>query len=180
MSDPLIGQSSSFSSKCDEGILPRAKRRRKRARNDRGLPPDSDLRNLAREYLLGQRQHWPDLAASGVIPEPTEGILDGMVEDFKQRHRTSEVGDLPAKYSSRTLAGHYARFSCDNSSGVTIDARPAVTSRVMRMLRTPFASVFRLWERHDAHTASFCLAGPIPPVVDRGLNDDQAQPRRVG
>lgn len=39
--------------------LPRPKRQRRRAKADRGLPPDQELRQLAAEYLRLQRTHWP-------------------------------------------------------------------------------------------------------------------------
>ncbi len=52
-------------------ILPRPPRKQRRPPADRGLPADNELATLATEYLTRQRKHWPDLAAAGLLPEPT-------------------------------------------------------------------------------------------------------------
>ncbi len=71
--------------------LPRPKRRRRRAKADRGLPPDKELAKLATAYLERQRKHWPKLVEAGLLPEPTEAVIREMVPDFKVRHRTGKV-----------------------------------------------------------------------------------------
>ena len=103
--------------------LPRPKRRPRRARADRGLPPDEELAGLARAYLERQRKHWPEMVQAGLLPEPTEPIIQAMVEDFKQRHRTAKVDPASVRvYLKFTLklGGNYDRYSCDNSSPLSI------------------------------------------------------------
>ena len=78
---------------------------------------------LATTYLERQRKLWPKLAAAGLLPEPSEGVVRDMVEDFKARHRTGRV-DLeqirPYSRIARKLGGNYDRYSCDNSSPTSI------------------------------------------------------------
>ncbi len=99
--------------------LPRPKRRKRRDKADRGLPPDEELTRLATAYLERQRRHWPAIVQAGFIPEPAPDILKEMVEDFKARHRTASVDvdglRIFLKFC-KLLAGNYNRFSCDNSS----------------------------------------------------------------
>ncbi len=103
--------------------LPRPKRRRRRAKADSGLPSDEELGNLARAYLERQGKHWPDVVRAGLLPEATDDVIREMVEDFKGRHRSGEadVEDVRvfAKFCSK-LGGNYNRFSCDNSSPLSI------------------------------------------------------------
>ena len=103
--------------------LARPKRQPRRDRADRGLPPDVELARLAREYLERQRKHWPEMVQAGVLPEPTDDVVRLMVDDFKQRHRTGKVDPSPLnvflKYAPK-LGGNYNRFSCDNSSPLSI------------------------------------------------------------
>jgi DNA invertase Pin-like site-specific DNA recombinase len=98
--------------------LPRAKRTRRRAKEDKGLPPDNDLKELAREYLTFQRDKWPDLVEAGLIPELTDVTIRSMVNDYKHRHRTGEIDFQQIEpYVARNchLAGFYGRYSCNNS-----------------------------------------------------------------
>lgn len=103
--------------------LPRHKRRPRRARADRGLPPDEELSRLAEEYLTRQRKHWPELVKAGLLPEPTPAVVRQMVDDFKVRHRTGEVeitAVAPYAKAVPKLAGDYNRYSCDNSNPTSI------------------------------------------------------------
>ncbi|MCA9054935.1 MAG: recombinase family protein [Planctomycetaceae bacterium] len=99
--------------------LPRPPRTRRRSHGDRGLPPIADLAKLAEVYLCEQRRLWPELANSGLLPEPTEDIVQQMAEDFQARHRGA-VPDVnamdPFHKLVRRLGGAYCRYSCDNSS----------------------------------------------------------------
>ena len=103
--------------------LPRPKRRPRRAKSDRGLPPDEELANLTRVYLDRQRRHWPEMVLAGLLPQPTDKVIRGMVEDFKKRHRGGKVEVAAvrgfAKFCSK-FGGNYNRFSCDNSSPLSI------------------------------------------------------------
>ncbi len=109
--------------KIDLGPLPRSKRRRRRAKADLGLPSDEELTKLARIYLEKQRQHWPQLAEAGVLPEPADDVIAEMVADFKHRHRTGQV--TPPDFSivlrhCRGIGGNYNRFSTKGSDPKSI------------------------------------------------------------
>jgi DNA-binding CsgD family transcriptional regulator len=98
--------------------LPRPQRRRHRTKADRSLPPDDELKRLAREYLQRQHKHWPELVKAGLLLEISDTAIKAMVEDFKARHRggpvDGELLQLLAKCRTK-LAGNYNRYSCDNS-----------------------------------------------------------------
>ncbi len=124
-SQNLAAEVVKFQSSLDggTGILPRPKRRPRRAKADRGLPPDEELAHLAHAYLERQRKHWPEIARAGLLPEPTAEALRGMVEDFKERHRGAKAD--PATVAvllklAAKLAGNYDRYSCANSSPLSI------------------------------------------------------------
>ena len=103
--------------------LPRPERRRRRAKADRGLPPDAELALLARGYLERQRKLWPGMSNAGFLPEPTDTVVGQMVENFKERHRTGKVDVetiLAIKKICENIGGAYERYSCDNSSPTSI------------------------------------------------------------
>lgn len=103
--------------------LPRAPRRRRKAKEERGLPPDEELARLAAEYLQRQRKHWPELVKAGLLSEPSETIIRSMVDDFKARHRGDPVDPALAKLFLKyrlKLGGNYNRYSCDNSDPKSI------------------------------------------------------------
>jgi DNA invertase Pin-like site-specific DNA recombinase len=101
--------------------LPRADRKRKKDKADRGLPDDSELENLAIAYLAQQAKLWPRLAAAGRIPTSTPAVIASMVDDFKRRHRGESVDAAQAKseasrVDAKRIGGAYVRYSCDNST----------------------------------------------------------------
>ena len=103
--------------------LPRPARRPRRAKADRGLPPDGELAKLAAAYLDRQRKRWPGLIDAGLLPGPCEAVVNGMVENFKERHRTGKVDLEPIRGAlehCKQLGGAYERYSCDNSSPTSI------------------------------------------------------------
>jgi DNA invertase Pin-like site-specific DNA recombinase len=108
---------------ADNEPLPRPTRQRRRAKADRGLPPDEELKALAVEYLKAQRKHWPEVVKAGLLPDATDAVLGAMVEDFKDRHRDGAVEPESVrvflKYVTK-LAGDYSRYSCDNSNPTSI------------------------------------------------------------
>src|SRR5688572_16970603 len=59
--------------------LPRPKRKPRRPKSDRGLPPDEELAKLATAYLERQRKQWPTLFESGLLPEAQSDIVHQMV-----------------------------------------------------------------------------------------------------
>ena len=103
--------------------LPRSTHHPRRAKADRGLPPDNELAALAIAYLECQRRLWPKLVEVGLLSEHSESLVRDMVADFKHRHRTGKV-DLERiePYARRVLklGGNYDRYSCDNSSPTSI------------------------------------------------------------
>ncbi len=106
-----------------DGALPRPQRKRKRNKDDRGLPPDKELVRLAQHYLAEQHRHWPELVAQGLLPEATPAVLAEMVQDFKARHRGEAVPKDAVGAFLRTvklLAGLYGRYSCENSDPLSI------------------------------------------------------------
>jgi DNA invertase Pin-like site-specific DNA recombinase len=108
-----------------QDLQPRPKRKRNRKSSDRGLPPDAELHRLAQTYLESQRDYWPQLASAGILPEPTDTVLNQMVDEYKERHRTGKIDgdDLLSRLGSTErprLAAFYGRYSCDNSSPLSI------------------------------------------------------------
>lgn len=111
--------SNSKSVQEQDAPLPRPVRRKRRAKADRGLPPDLELARLAAEYLQRQRKHWPEMVKAGLLPDTNDIAMGAMVEDFKQRHRTGQVNlEVVQAYRKicEKLGGNYDRYSCDNSS----------------------------------------------------------------
>lgn len=107
----------------DDAPLPRPPRQKRRAKAERGLPPDEELAKLAAAYLERQRKHWPKLVEAGLLPAVIDKLVRQMVEDFKARHRTGKVDpnevSLFLKFCPK-LGGNYNRYSCDNSSPTSI------------------------------------------------------------
>jgi DNA invertase Pin-like site-specific DNA recombinase len=100
------------------GHKPRRGSRRRKSKSERGLPADSELKELARVYLDTQRTHWPDLVQRGILPEPSEAVLEEMAGDFKRRHNGEHPTPVPVIVLSTSgrLGASYSRFSCDNSN----------------------------------------------------------------
>jgi len=106
-------------------LQPRPKRKRNRKSSDRGLPPDAEIRRLAQAYLETQWELWPELANSEMLPKYSDAIVERMVEEYKQRHRsgrlTTDAAELFKEYEQNVLMGTvYCRYSCDNSSPLSI------------------------------------------------------------
>jgi hypothetical protein len=55
------------------------------------LPPDTELADLASEYLRVQTKRWPKLLKGGLLPASDDRVIGQMVVDFKDRHRGGEV-----------------------------------------------------------------------------------------
>ena len=70
---------------------PRPKRSKRRSKEDRGLPDDSALAQLAEAYLKDQHKLYPRAQSAGALPPITEETIREMVEDFKHRHRGGAV-----------------------------------------------------------------------------------------
>jgi hypothetical protein len=63
---------------------------RRRSRAERGLPSKKLLSELAKTYLTIQRQRWPSLRSSGILPRPTESNLTRMATDYRSRFLDKE------------------------------------------------------------------------------------------
>jgi hypothetical protein len=89
-----------------KNLLPRPVRKRRRASEERGLPPDQQLIDLAKSYLEQQSQHWPELAEAGILRPPTDATLEEMVRDYKQRHGSyvTPAGNLKPLQAKLELA----------------------------------------------------------------------------
>lgn len=80
---------------------------------------------MARMYLDKQRELWPELADSELLPSRTDDVLDRMVDEYKRQHRNGQVNAkaVMSKIGRRPnllLATTYCRYSCDNSSPLSI------------------------------------------------------------
>jgi hypothetical protein len=76
---------------ANDAPLPRSERKPRRDKADRGLPPDTELADLASEYLRVQTKRWPKLLKAGLLPASDDRVIAQMVVDFKDRHRGGEV-----------------------------------------------------------------------------------------
>lgn len=90
-----------------------------RSRDDRGLPADDAIIDLAKTYLETQHRLWPELIAIGVLPPVTEKTLGRLAEDFKRRFLTAKIDLTPLPDLCQhwnELGSEYLRYSCDNSN----------------------------------------------------------------
>lgn len=97
---------------------------KQRRREDRGLPTQGALCDLARTYLEIQAQVWPKLVGGEYLPRLTDKaaqkladafktkFLDGTVESFQ----LPDIGDGISAYGAA-----YLRYSCDNSNPRSLD-----------------------------------------------------------
>lgn len=108
--------------------LARTQRVAKRAKSERGLPSDDSLARLARSYLEIQAKNWPNLVEAGLLAPATNELVAEMVQDFKDRHRSGKIDHellKPIVALVAALGGMYGRYSCDNSSELSIDDQMA-------------------------------------------------------
>ncbi len=108
--------------------LARTPRSRRRVRSQRGLPTAEALARLARRYLEIQVKFWPKLVDAGLLAPATNELIAEMVQDFKARHQSGKVDHeflQPVLLLVKFLAGMYARYSCGNSSDLSIDDQMA-------------------------------------------------------
>lgn len=100
--------------------LPRSVRRKRKSEADRGLPAESEIANLARNYLGRQRKLWPGLVGS--LPEPTDLVIAAMTAGYIARHRggAPDSQAIRAAAGSAKLAGAYCRISCDKNNPLSI------------------------------------------------------------
>ena len=66
-------------------------RKRRRRREERGLPSDKALRELAKTYLENQRRLWPELAKNGELPQLTDKIVGEMAAKYRKTFLGKQV-----------------------------------------------------------------------------------------
>lgn len=100
-------------------------RKRRRTADEKGLPEDGALRNLARTYLETQARVWPELIRDGYLPKPTTQAIDQLAADLKRRFLTKEVAVFRCDNSRAkpwtALGCSYDRYSCENSNPRSLD-----------------------------------------------------------
>lgn len=102
----------------------KAERKSLRRREDRGLPEQEALRDLARTYLEVQGQIWPQLISGGYLDRPSAKAAERLADGFKTRFLagTMEQFELPQISEASSLYGAaYLRYSCDNSNPRSLD-----------------------------------------------------------
>jgi hypothetical protein len=88
-------------------------KKRRKAPEERGLPSDKALCDLAGSYLKDQIKLWPEKARSSELPKITKRNLARMARDSKRRF----LGSLAIVVDEDAeLGAAYVRFSDDNSS----------------------------------------------------------------
>ena len=103
--------------------MPPTPRKKKRAKEDRGLPDDKVIAELAREYVTWQHNLWPKLAAAGLLPTSCNEDIQKMVDDYKHRHRGGKInleGLAPFLALKLEIWGDYGRYSANNSKLTSI------------------------------------------------------------
>jgi hypothetical protein len=58
----------------------------------------SQLRKVTTAYVERQHRHWPELVEEGLLPGRTEELIRQMVEEFKERHRTTRIPQFRSHY----------------------------------------------------------------------------------
>ncbi|WP_172992157.1 recombinase family protein [Lacipirellula parvula] len=130
----------------EDDILPRPIRKHRKAREEQGLPEDSELESLAREYLRLAAAAWPEHLASGYVPHAGSLVVGSMVAEFKERHMTGKV-DVEAMNRLATvglkIAANYPRYSDHNSQPKSIadQVREAIAFAKSRGLFIPWGLI---------------------------------------
>ncbi len=92
-------------------------RRRRRTREERGLPSDEALWELATTYVEVQHRLWPTLRKSGILPKIATAAIEKMVASFKAQFLSEESSfKLPVEFDFDQLAASYSRYSDSNSN----------------------------------------------------------------
>ena len=103
----------------EEDNAPKQGLKRRRRPEERGLPDDEALCDLAWTYLEAQHRLWPELAQQGVLPPLTKIAATRSARQFKDRFLDEfdlELSELPESDSWDALAAAYLRYSCDKSN----------------------------------------------------------------
>lgn len=154
---PAMAVTSSAEGLDHEDALPTPKRKRRRAKEEQGLPDDAELESLAKAYLLRASELWPELVKSGVIPVVSDSVVASMVANFKERHRTGKVDtNLLSRLvaAGLKLAANYPRFSDLNSQPKSI-----VDQHLLALSFAKSKGYFVPWELVVADYARSAVSG---------------------
>jgi hypothetical protein len=97
-------------------------RKEKQAR--KGLPTPENLRKLAKVWLETARELWPELVHAGLLPAPTNDVIDQLVRDFERRFISGQPEEYRPTLSQRfwsALVAGYVRYSDNNSNPRSLD-----------------------------------------------------------
>lgn len=144
--DGEVDSHPSGSAGSEDDILPRPKRKHRKAREDQGLPEDAELDVLARGYLKHAHNAWPELVKSGLLPSASDPLILQMIEQFKKRHRSGkiDVTDVNRFVKAGLLvAACYPRYSDPNSQPKSIpdQLRIAITCAKTRGFFVPWGLI---------------------------------------
>ncbi|MEX0885259.1 MAG: recombinase family protein [Phycisphaeraceae bacterium] len=114
---------------------------------DRGLPEPDNLNKLARVWLETQRELWPELVSSGLLPAPTDEVVEGLADEFRQGFLADRVAPVELATDAgpwEALAASYVRYSDDNSNPRSLDDQLVLQLRRARQESRfiPWAYVF--------------------------------------
>lgn len=92
-------------------------KRRRRTREERGLPSDRTIAELAETYLESQNRLWPELVRSQILPANSEKAVSELVADFKRRFLSPDPFPIvPETFGWHRIAASYSRYSDPNSN----------------------------------------------------------------
>ena len=94
------------------------KRRRPRRREERGLPDDKTLRDLAWAYLELQHRLWPELVRQGFLPPLTKASAATLADELKDQYLGRSVISAPRPVRSPVgdeAKGTHKRGMCNPS-----------------------------------------------------------------
>jgi DNA invertase Pin-like site-specific DNA recombinase len=115
----VIQNNDGFDAPEDGQRKPANARKGRRQREERGLPRDQALRDLARTYLEVQARLWPQLVKDRVVPRLTDANVAKMATAFKRGFLGKEIDAFESNITGApwsALAAGYIRFSSGKSS----------------------------------------------------------------
>lgn len=106
------------------GQLPKRLRRSRRPSEERGLPSDDALRQLAKTYLTHQAKLWPELTERGWLAPATKQNVATLALRFRDRFLNERIDRFEPESSGTvptTFAAIYVRYSDDGSNPRSLD-----------------------------------------------------------
>ncbi|MBI1370437.1 MAG: hypothetical protein GC162_17515 [Planctomycetes bacterium] len=87
------------------------------------MPDEEELMRFAGAYLQMQREHWPDLADRGLLPEPKAAVTKAMAESYRRIHMGEQSATFDPAPFHGLVAGFgmmYPRYSAETSQTTSI------------------------------------------------------------